>query len=240
MLDTCLDSHDVLFEHSDFWVRMLERVTSLTYPNGEGNPGPLTQQEVIDSLSGPQLRSKIAMVNLTMANVSVANRIIISAGWYGLLALLIARNISSTGRPKYIVTIDRDEHAHRAASWLLHDEFLREMAPDVYVTSELGDVCEFPPCSPLETPKTILAINPSAEHFDTSSFKRYVGNYSPGTRFIVSSTNMPAKDHVSCVNSSQQLADWLNELGIQHTKCFHLHLGYRDWQRFYVTGVLQQ
>jgi putative hydrolase of HD superfamily len=57
---------------------------------------------------------------------------------------------------------------------------------------------------------------------------------------ILSSTNMPAEDHVHISHSSFDLELRAKEMGLQGTRRYSLNLGYSYWERFYVTGVLEK
>ena len=83
-----------------------------------------------------------------------------------------------------------------------------------------------------------MAINPSCEHFTMQHLCEYVGSYNPGTRFLLSSTNMPAEDHVHCSESVEDFATSVAFAGVHVHGGYALDLQCNGWKRFYVTGVL--
>jgi hypothetical protein len=209
----------------NFWPETLARLASLTYPASEGEThGPLSPRTLADIVSGPQLRSKLGMAQLVMQNIAVADIIEIAGGWIGLLALMIGKSINSVSRGKAILSLDpkfyRDVLGiHSDLAPLLKDVSLARDAP----------------------PSTsLLAVNPSCEHFNDNDFRAYFQQYPNGTRFILSSTNMPAEDHVHISHSSFDLELRAKEMGLQGTRRYSLNLGYSYWERFYVTGVLKK
>lgn len=229
-----------LFRYT-FWPRVVAKVSSLTYPNSNTPPW-LSQQELADALSGPQLLSKMGMLELVKRTIAEADTVIISAGWFGLLGLMVARLIKSLGYTNTVETVDKSGEAYFASLLLYDPEFLATvgLSPAYLSTTSADVLTDLPHLQNLRhsigTPH--LAINPSCEHFTSTQMREYVISYNPGTRFILSSTNMPALDHVCCSSSAEDFALAVTFAGINVHNRYTLDLQCNGWKRFYVTGVL--
>jgi len=229
-----------LFRYT-FWPRVVAKVSSLTYPNSNTPPW-LSQQELADALSGPQLLSKMGMLELVKRTIAEADTVIISAGWFGLLGLMVARLIKSLGYTNTVETVDKSGEAYFASLLLYDPAFLATvgLSPSFLSTSCADVLTDLPHLQNLRhsigTPH--LAINPSCEHFTSTQMREYVISYNPGTRFILSSTNMPALDHVCCSSSAEDFALAVTFAGINVHNRYTLDLQCNGWKRFYVTGVL--
>ena len=225
----------------NFWPRVVARVSSLTYPNGDVPPW-LSHQEMADALSGPQLLSKMGMLELVRRHIAEADEVVISAGWFGLLGLMIARLIKSLGYSNTVESVDRNAEAYFASLLLYDSEFLATVGlSPAYLSTTCADVLtDLPHLQNLRhsigTPH--MAINPSCEHFTMQHLCEYVKSYNPGTRFLLSSTNMPASDHVECSKSLEDFATSVAFADVHVQAGYTLDLQCNGWKRFYVTGVL--
>ena len=225
----------------NFWPRVVAKVSSLTYPNGDVPPW-LSHQEMADALSGPQLLSKMGMLELVRREVTDADEVIVSAGWFGLLGLMLARMIKSLGRPNVVHTIDKSGEAYFASMQLYDPAFLDTIGlSSGFLATSCADVLE--DLTHLQYIRHSigvphLAINPSCEHFTADQLSTYVHSYNVGTRFILSSTNMPAVDHVDCSSTVDDFAAALSLIKLSVKDLYTLDLQCNGWKRFYAIGVL--
>lgn len=219
---------------SDFWLSLLEGVTSLTYehPTQKGLPPLLTKREAIDALSRPQLLSKMALTRMVADKVRGDVTIVIAGGWVGVQALFLAHELSFDARQPHIVSLDKEGYACEAAQVLLDSIRMYELgAGHIPMQVVHADATQWKPPPGFST----IAVNTSCEHFHEQEFKDYIDRYPPSTLFILTSTNMNAIGHVRPAKDLEHFSRQCHSAGLSGTFS-KLDLECNGWYRFFFTG----
>lgn len=219
---------------SDFWLSLLEGVTSLTYghPTQKGLPPLLTKHEAIDALSRPQLLSKMALTKMVAEKVEGEVTIVIAGGWIGVQALFLAHELSFDARQPHIVSLDKEGYACEAAQIFLDSVRMYELgAGHIPLQIVHADATQWEPPPGFPT----IAVNTSCEHFHEQEFRDYLGRYSQDTLFILTSTNMNARGHVRPAKSLEHFAQQCYSAKL-YGSFSKLDLECNGWYRFFFIG----
>jgi hypothetical protein len=178
-----------------------------------------------DSFSSGQISSKLWLCQELEKHVfAKPQKIWVFGGWYGIASLLLLsrQNIAINE----IRSFDIDPNCEMIADTLLENWVWKNWQFKA-ITCDCNHIV-------YDNDVPDIIINCSTEHFDSDDWWK---NIPSGTMTVIQSNNMPHEEHVSCLNSVDDLAAQFTMQTVTYKGTIDFHYPTWSFSRFMVIGI---